>query len=136
MIKSMIRLAAVVGLGLLVACSNTREREKLLDATLDDYAAAIRWGDVDAAVAFIAPDARRPSAFELERLKQLQVAGYREQPPVLVSTNEVEQVVQLEFVNRHTQEGRATVERMRWRYDETAKRWWLVSGLPKLQQGQ
>ena len=51
---------------------------------------------------------------------------------MLLSASEVEQVAQIDFVNRHTQEGKSTVERMRWRYDASAQRWWLVSGLPKL----
>lgn len=130
------RIALYASLFLLAACSNSNERDKQLDATLDQYAATIRWGDIDAAIAFLAPDAKRPSTFEIERLKQLQIAGYREQPPVLLSPNEVEQMAQIDFVNRHTQESRAVVERFRWRYDDTAKRWWLVSGLPKLQSTQ
>jgi len=120
-------------LALLVACSSTHEQDKLLDSILDQYAATIRWGNVDEAVGFLAPDAAKPSTFEIERLKQLQIAGYREQPPIVITPTEIEQIVQLDFVNRHTQESRSTVERMRWRYDATAKRWWLVSGLPKLQ---
>ncbi|HWT16828.1 MAG TPA: hypothetical protein VN581_13705 [Patescibacteria group bacterium] len=126
------RVAVLLCLMLLAACSSTREQDKLLDATLDQYAATVRWGNVDDALAFLAPDAPRPSAFEIERLKQLQIAGYREQPPAMLSPTEIEQIVQIDFVNRHTQEGKASVERMRWRYDATAQRWWLVSGLPKL----
>ena len=117
----------------LAGCNSTREQDKLLDATLDQYAATIRWGDVTDAIAFLAPDAPRPTAFDLERLAQLQIAGSREQIPVLLTPTDVEQIVQIEFVNRHTQESRSTIERMRWRYDDTAKRWWLTSGLPKLQ---
>lgn len=122
-------LALSITLG---ACSATREQDKLLDATLDQYAAAVRWGSVDDTLAFLAPDAVAPTKFERERLAQLQIAGYREQPPLVISATEVEQIVQIDFVNRHTQEGRSSVERMRWRYDATAQRWWLVSGLPKL----
>ena len=126
------RITAILIVLTLAACSSTREQDKLLDATLDQYAAAVRWGSVEDMVGFLAPEAPRPSAFEIERLKQLQIAGYREQPPVVLSATEVEQVAQIDFVNRHTQEGKATVERMRWRFDEAAQRWWLVSGIPKL----
>ncbi|MBL0029761.1 MAG: hypothetical protein IPO95_12125 [Rhodanobacteraceae bacterium] len=131
--RLLLRLPAMLCLLLLAACATQREQDKLLDATLDQYAATIRWGNVDDALSFLAPDAPRPSAFEIERLKQLQIAGYREQPPVLLSPTEIEQVAQIDFVNRHTQEGKSAIERMRWRYDATAQRWWLVSGLPKLQ---
>jgi hypothetical protein len=126
------RFVTILCLMFVAACSATREQDKLLDATLDSYAAAMRWGSVEDTIAFLAPDAPRPTAFDIERLKQLQIAGYREQPPVQLSPIEVEQVAQIDFVNRHTQQGRSTIERMRWRYDATAKRWWLVSGIPKL----
>ena len=115
------------------ACSSTRDEDKLLDATLDQYAAAVRWGSIEDALGFLAPEAPRPRAFEIERLKQLQIAGYREQPPVQLSPTEVEQVAQIDFVNRHTQEGKSTIERFRWRFDAEAQRWWLVSGIAKLQ---
>ena len=131
--RMILRCLFVIGLGILAACATTtRDPDKLLDATLVQYAAAVRWGSIDDAIVFLAPDAARPSAFERERLAQLQIAGYREQPPVLLSPNEVEQLVQIDFINRHTQESHSTVERMRWRFDATAQRWWLVSGLPKL----
>lgn len=130
--RKLTRIVALLGFVLLVACAGKREEDKLLDLTLAQYAAAVRWGSVDDAMAFLAPEAPRPTAFELERLKQLQVAGYREQPPVVLSPTEVEQIAQIDFVNRHTQEGKSTIERMRWRYDAAAKRWWLVSGIPRL----
>ena len=126
------RIVAVLAL-FLAACSSTRDEDKLLDATLDQYAAAVRWGSIEDALGFLAPEAPRPSAFEIERLKQLQIAGYREQPPVQLSPTEVEQVAQIDFVNRHTQEGKSTIERFRWRFDAEAQRWWLVSGIAKLQ---
>lgn len=130
--RKLTRIVALLGFVLLAACAGRREEDKLLDLTLDQYAAAVRWGSVDDAMAFLAPEAPRPTAFELERLKQLQVAGYREQPPVVLSPTEIEQIAQIDFVNRHTQEGKSTIERMRWRYDAAAKRWWLVSGIPRL----
>ncbi|HRG15469.1 MAG TPA: hypothetical protein PLB00_05710 [Pseudomonadota bacterium] len=125
------RIVAVLAL-FLAACSSTRDEDKLLDATLDQYAAAVRWGSIEDALGFLAPEAPRPSAFDIERLRQLQIAGYREQPPVQLSPTEVEQVAQIDFVNRHTQEGRSTIERFRWRFDADARRWWLVSGIAKL----
>lgn len=126
------RFVALWGIALGVACSATREQDKLLEATLDQYAAAVRWGSVEDALAFLAPDAPRPNAFDIERLKQLQVAGYREQPPHVISATEVEQVAQIDYVNRHTQEGKSVIERFLWRYDASAGRWWLASGIARL----
>jgi hypothetical protein len=131
--KTLSRAVLVAALCLLAACSTPqRDDEKLLDKTLDAYAAAVRWGNIQDMVQFLAPDATQPTAFEIERLNQLQIAGYREQPPVLLQPGVIEQVVQIDFVNRHTQEMQATVERMRWRFDADKARWVLVSGLPRL----
>ncbi len=128
-------LAALLALG---ACANTqkmRSKAVVLDETLHTYAATIRWGDVAQAQAFIEPKLlaeHPPSTLELERFKQVRVAGYNEQPPVPVGDNEVRQVVQIDLINVNTQVSRSIVDRQVWKYDEAAKRWWLTSGLPDI----
>ena len=128
-------LAALLALG---ACANTqkmRSKSVVLDETLHTYAATIRWGDVAQAQAFIEPKLlaeHPPSTLELERFKQVRVAGYNEQPPVPVGDNEVRQVVQIDLINVNTQVSRSIVDRQVWKYDEAAKRWWLTSGLPDI----
>ena len=57
--RLLLRLPAMLCLLLLAACATQREQDKLLDATLDQYAATIRWGNVDDALSFLAPDAPR-----------------------------------------------------------------------------
>ena len=128
-------LAALLALG---ACANTqkmRSKAVVLDETLHTYAATIRWGDVAQAQAFIEPKLlaeHPPSTLELERFKQVRVAGYNEQPPVPVGDNEVRQVVQIDLINVNTQVSRSIIDRQVWKYDEAAKRWWLTSGLPDI----
>jgi len=119
------------------ACANTeiRSRQTLLDETLRSYAATVRWGDIERAQAFIEPAqlaANPPGAIELARFRQVQVSGYDAQPAVAVSEGEVRQVVQIDLINVNTQAARSVIDRQVWKFDEAAKRWWLVSGLPDI----
>lgn len=122
---------------LLGACANTeiRSRQTILNETLRSYAATIRWGDIAQAQAFLDPKLRAehpPSALELARFKQVQVSGYEEQPVSPVSENEVRQTVQIGLVNVNTQSARSIVDHQVWRYDDKARHWWLMSGLPDI----
>ena len=40
--------------------------------------------------------------------------------------------IEIGAINRNTLAERSVRYRERWRYDEAAKTWWLVSGLPDL----
>jgi hypothetical protein len=122
---------------LLAACATTqlRSKETQLTDTLKAYAATIRWGDVQRAQDFIDPKVlaeHPPTSLELARFKQVQITGYDEQPAVPVGENEVRQTVEIGLVNVNSQAARSVVDRQVWRYDETAKRWWLTSGLPDI----
>ena len=66
----------------------------------------------------------------MERLHQVRVSGYDEQPAIPAGEDEVRQTVRIELVNVNTQSVRSIVDRQVWKYDEAAKRWWLISGLP------
>jgi hypothetical protein len=118
------------------SCASSNRKElKLLDETLREYASVMRWGDTAQAIAFIDPEVlkERPlSPVAVQRYAQVQIAGYREQPYQLVTPTEARQTVQVDLVNRHTQEARSVIDTQRWRYDATAKRWWLMSGLPDI----
>lgn len=130
------RISLILLAALLTSCGSAQKSETdLLEATLMGYAKAMRWGDVDQAIGYIDPEvlAANPiPALELERLRQVQIAGYREQPPMMIDETHASQVVQIELINRHTQQVRGIVDRQQWRLDREAKRWWLTSGLPKI----
>lgn len=134
-------LPAVFAAALLASCASNpmHSKEDLLTETLRSYAATIRWGDVARAQAFIEPKVlaeHPPSALDLARFQQVQITGYTEQPPVSSGENEVHQIVEIGLVNINTQAARSVVDRQTWRYDEAAKRWWLVSGLPAIAQAR
>lgn len=134
----MIRPAALLAFVLALAgCGSSQKADvKILEQTLRDYASAVRWGDDPAlALAFVDPEVLREKPvdkLELDRLRQVQVAGYRERPYAFTGELRVRQVVQIELVNRHTQQARSIVDVQDWRYDPEARRWWLVSGLPRM----
>lgn len=135
--RHLIGMLIVLSTVVLAACATEKMRSKqtVLEETLRSYAATIRWGDIAQAQAFIDPKVREAhpvSALDLARLKQVQISGYSDQPPVAVGDNEVRQTVQIDLVNVNTQSARSVVDHQVWHYDEAAKRWWLTSGLPDI----
>lgn len=132
------RVLALLLLVLLTACGSMGGQRSPRDQMLYHYVSAIRWSDFDKAVAFIDPEVleERPvTSLELERYKQFQVSGYDVRSGKETAEGEYEQVVEIRFVNRHTQVEKIVTDRQHWRYDAEAKRWWLTTGLPRLDGG-
>ncbi len=119
----------------LVACGNIKpSKTDALDSALYDFSAAMRWNDFDKAYDFVDPKTKveHPlSDIDRARYTQVEIANY-EVITRLDGPGTVDQQVRLSLVNRNTQVGRSMVYREHWRYDETIKHWWLVSGLPDL----
>lgn len=129
------RIALLVGLLLLAACATKQHSRDLLKTTLYTYSSAIRWGDFGGALDFVDPAVRAKKPFtavEMKRFEQIQVVGYYVQGSSNDADGNLIQMVELRFINRHTQVERTVVVRELWRYDETALRWWLMSGLPDI----
>ncbi len=132
----LLRFAALCLLSLLVACGGAAGKRTPRDQALYDYVSAVRWSDFDRAVTFIDPVTKETSpmsATDLERYKQFQITGYEVRTADSPSETEYEQVVEVRMINKHTQAERVVTDRQRWRWDEEAKRWWLVTGLPPLE---
>jgi hypothetical protein len=129
------RLALLAAALLLAACGNPQRSDlKLLDETLDQYASTVRWGTPDQLMAFIDPkvlEERPVRDFDLERLRQLRVASWRSEPPVVYAEGRARQVAQVDLVNVNTQQMRSAIDVSEWRWDPAAERWWQVSGLPR-----
>jgi hypothetical protein len=120
---------------LLAACAAVDPKSSASDDTLYSYVSAVRWSDFDAAIGFIDPLtlATDPiSDLDRERYRQFQVTGYEVRSVKPISAEEFEQVVEIRVVNRNTLVEKVITDNQRWRWDAEAKRWWLVSGLPKL----
>ncbi len=134
----MLRMVALlISLCLLGGCATPNSKNDLLNATLESYAATIRWGNFEDAAAFIDPDVLKEhplTGLDLQRYRQVRVSGYNAQPPRPLGDNEVGQVAEIVLVNNNTQSVRSLLDRQRWRYDEKNKRWWLATGLPDITQ--
>jgi hypothetical protein len=120
---------------LLAGCAGVGSEKNRLEETLYHYAGAVRWGDVEQIVAFHDPQRLVEHPIEpmlLERWRQLRVTGYRSRGREPQPDGTIVQFAEIEFINRHTQTTSSLLDRERWRYDDEAKRWWLISGLPDL----
>lgn len=130
-------LVVVLATMLLAGCA-TKTRSDALMTTLKAYGSTLRWGDFQSAAQFIDPAVRAAhplTPLQLARYRQVRVSEYDDGPgPVPVGDFEVRQTAQISLINVHTQSERSIVDQQTWRYDENAKRWWLISGLPDITQ--
>jgi hypothetical protein len=137
-------LIAVLSTGFAAACADMsmqhiQSKETILEDTLKNYAATIRWGDIVQALAFVDPTYRQAhpmSDLDLQRYRQVQVSAYNDQPAAPLNENEVAQTVEIGLVNINTQQARSIIDHQVWRYDEKQKRWWLMTGLPDITRHQ
>jgi hypothetical protein len=130
-----VRALAVVLMLVLAACGGVAGKRSPRDAMLYEYVSAVRWSDFDRALGFVDPLtlATDPvDSIELERFKQFQVTGYDVRTSSEPAEGRYEQIVEIRMVNKHTQAEKMLLDRQVWRWDETGGRWWLVSGLPNL----
>lgn len=130
------RFLVLLALALLAGCPSGSEKKRL-EETLYHYATAVRWGDVEQIMAFHDPAElvkSPPEPLELDRWRQLRVTGYRARGTEPQPDGSIVQFAEIEFVNRHTLTTSALLDREHWRFDKESKRWWLVSGLPDLEQ--
>lgn len=138
------RFARSVSIGLLVLALLAaalpvlaKSRDKQLTETLRTYAATIRWGSIEQAESFVAPEYRAAhplTSLELQRFKHVRITDYLDTAPVPVSDDEVRQTVEIGLVNVNTQEARTIIDRQIWIYDKKNKVWLLNSGLPDITQ--
>lgn len=127
-------VALVLALSL-AACPKAPSKGTLLEQIQYDYSAAIRWGDFEGAMNVVDPEVRkaRPiTDLELSRYKQVQISSYSELGMRTLPDGEVQREIAIGVINRNTLAERNVRHTERWRYDEAAKTWWLVSGLPDL----
>jgi hypothetical protein len=133
-------LIAVLSTAFMAACADMsmqhiQSKETILEDTLKNYAATIRWGDMLQAQAFVDPAYRQAhpmSDLDMQRYRQVQVTAYNDQPAAPLNDLEVAQTVEIGLVNINTQGARSIIDRQVWRYDEKQKHWWLMTGLPDI----
>uniref|UniRef100_A0A0U1PBA7 Lipoprotein n=1 Tax=Mizugakiibacter sediminis TaxID=1475481 RepID=A0A0U1PBA7_9GAMM len=128
-------IAFVLAVVLTLAGCATRREQDQLQKVLDSYAATLRWGDFEAAYAFVDPKQRKAhplTDLDRARYRQVRVSDYDVQSTVPQGEHEVRQVVRISLINHNTQSERSIIDAQVWRYDEQAGQWWLESGLPDI----
>jgi hypothetical protein len=129
-------IVSVVLLLVLAGCGTMQnKRDKTLVSTLDSYSAQVRWGGFEQGVGFLDPEwlkANPIPPLQLERYRQVRVSYYHEKGAPVIGTDEISQIVEIGVINEHSQSERVILDRQRWRWDEKAQRWWLMSGLPDI----
>lgn len=127
-------MSAVVVLAGCATMAN-QDKQKSRDATLENYAAALRWSGFVGAYSFVDPQVRAAHPLDAAAKRHynaVQVAEYEAQPPMATGDNTIEQVAHLNLIVSSSQSAYDIVDHQRWRYDPVAKRWWLESGLPDI----
>ena len=132
-------LFCILALALLAGCPKSGDDRNNLDKAQYAWSAAIRWGDFEGAWQLVDPEVRKQkplTEFDLSRYRQVQISGYRDRGMSTAGDGAVIRDVEIGVINRNTLAERSVRYRERWRYDEAAGTWWLVSGLPDLWQGE
>ena len=118
-----------------VLAGGSNKNDKALEAALKIYANAVRWNDFEKARESVDPVIRPPGGFsdaDEAYYKQFQVSGYLLKSAERIDPQTYSQRVELRIIDVASQTERTQTDRQTWRYDPVAKRWWLTSGLPKL----
>ncbi|HEX7341415.1 MAG TPA: hypothetical protein VF269_03970 [Rhodanobacteraceae bacterium] len=125
----------IIAMIILAGCASNQRRDSLT-STLNAYAATLRWGSFGHAEGFIDPAYRKVhplTPLQMARYQQVRVVGYDDgDGPVPVNQTEVQQVVKIGIINRHTQSERFVIDHQLWKWDAKAGRWWLETGLPDI----
>ena len=137
--RLLLRCLLLCCLALLAGCPKTHaSKGSALDEVQYDYSAAIRWGDFEGAWNLVDPKVRAEKPLtdiDFSRYKQIKISGYTDLGGTVEPSGVVVRDVAIGVINLNTQAVRTVRYRERWRYDEAAKTWWLLSGLPDLWQG-
>jgi hypothetical protein len=128
-------MALIAAVALLAACANPKHQMGALESLQYAYSAAIRWGDFEGAWMLVDPEYRKEhplTDLEMERYKQIQIAGYRDVASQTLPNGDVMREIQIDLINRHTLTERSTRYTEHWHFEPESKTWWLVTGLPDL----
>ena len=123
----------------LAGCASTGKQMSELERSQYTWSAAIRWGDFEGAWQLVDPEQRKRQPLtdvDFSRYKQVQISGYRDRGISTASDGAVVRDIEIGVINRNTLAERTVRYRERWRYDEQAGTWWLLSGLPDLWGGE
>ena len=124
---------------LLAGCPKSASKGTALEEVQYAYSAAIRWGDFEGAWNLVDVEYRNEhplTDIDFSRYKQVQISGYRDLGGAIQPNGEMVRDIEIGVINRNNLTERSVRYRERWRYDEEARGWFLVNGLPDLWQGE
>lgn len=133
--KRVLLFVILLGMAGLTMARSSNKTEKALEASLKVYAQAVRWNDFETAYASTDPTLRAAEGFTEDDeayYKRFQISGYTVKSTAKADPQTYSQRVELRIIDVSTQTERTQTDRQNWRWDGAAKRWWLVSGLPRL----
>jgi len=133
--KRVLLFVILLGMTGLSMARSSNKTEKSLEASLKVYAQAVRWNDFETAYASTDPTLRATEGFTEDDeayYKRFQISGYTVKSSAKADPQTYSQRVELRIIDVSTQTERTQTDRQNWRWDGAAKRWWLVSGLPRL----
>lgn len=136
--RVLVDLLVVLLLMSLAGTALANKKRNLLDKNQYAYSAAIRWGDFEGAWTMVDPQVRSDHPMtdaDFSRFEQVQVTGYRELGASAGPDDTLLREIQIDLVNRHTMSQRQVRYTEIWRYDATAKNWWVLS-LPDFWKGR
>ena len=125
--------ALLLALLLLSGCKTLeqRERSKILTGTLHKYETTIRWSYLRRAYGFMKPEAAGKAKIP-PGLENIKVTSYEVLDPATpVGENGITQVVLIQYVEKDRQQQKNLMDSQLWEFDEDARRWFLISGVPQ-----
>ena len=132
--REMAAILVAGGLAALLAACTPNPAEKSLSEALKQYETIIRWSQWDAAADFLAPEylLENPvSRLDMDRLRLFKVTAYTLRSTGIFDNGlTARQQVEIRLFNRRQGIERSIIDEQEWRWNETAKRWYLHSGLP------
>ncbi|MFC3716334.1 hypothetical protein ACFONC_09225 [Luteimonas soli] len=124
---------------LAAGCASMGSKDDKLREAQYAWSAAIRWGDFEGAWNLVEPEYRKAhpmTPVEFERYKHVGISRYHDLGEQALAGGDVAREIDLGVINKHTMTERGMRYTERWHYDEEAKTWWQMSGLPDLWQGE
>lgn len=135
-----LKYASIVLAMLLLAACVPNQVEKTRSEAFRQYETIVRWSQWDAAADFISPEYLEEypiTRLQMDRLRLFKVTQYTiRSVNVLEEGMAATQVVEIRLFNTNQGIERTLIDEQLWRYDETAQRWRLHSGLPDPTQGR
>lgn len=132
--RTAVAVLAACALATLLAACTPNPAEKSLSETLKQYETIIRWSQWDAAADFLAPEylMENPvSRLDMDRLRLFKVTAYTLRSTGIFDNGlTVRQEVEIRLFNKRQGIERSIIDEQEWHWNETAKRWYLFSGLP------